>query len=180
MNRRRFLGVSASIVVSAGCSELSPVPESGTTRTSHPTPSSTATHDGSTKTPTLEDCSAATFRITNETAQSITVAITITALSGRFRGTDSPTATKGSTPVTDTATETYSETFELGPSGGDNETKTYPHIEARETGWHRLNVSVKDGPENSFYLDLPYGRGEVFRVYIESNQIRGHRSGFVC
>lgn len=172
MRRRHLLVAAGSALVGAGCTGLSD--PSNVTQTDSSTPT-----DATNTQQTLEHCEVNSLDIINWTDDSVTVTVILTALGGRYRGRDSPTATEGATPLTETPEEMFSESFELGTYQSEDDTKSYSYIKQRKTGGHRLDVSLQHGSENSFLIDLPYRNNMGFQVDIKADGIMGSRKG-VC
>lgn len=184
MDRRGFLAFAAGIAATAGCSGGT-TPAETVDPTASPARAPTSTASAPTGTAKTESASPDEYCVQalefwNRSPEPVTLSFVVTALGGRANHPDSPTATRGETPPTKTPREVLTRTVYLAPESSDGDSWSDPYIEERATGWHRVDVAVRDGPTAAYQVDLPFGHDAGLSIFVSSDAIEGGVSQATC
>jgi hypothetical protein len=155
MNRRRLLGLSASLLVSAGCTERTGrAPDSTPPATQTATTTTTKTTESPTRTP---DCRIFDLSIYNDNVDTISVSLRIVQ--------DEDASETGE------SNEIFSETLQIPP----NNLHKYEDL-PDSTGSHRLEIEVEDGPTATEDVQAhQWEQTSLIRVDIEEGSIEFRR-----
>lgn len=165
MRRRQLVVVTGSAFFGAGC--IGTVDQSNNptqTGVKEPSPTEGKTSSETDATASL-DCTLADLAIFNDMSKEVTVSVRLVKGHGRYRY-GSPTATEADSP-TETTSVTFADEISI-PADGK---KVYDDL-PEASGAHRFEVSVKNGPAATDYIQSGWWEGsESIMAVIRTNDI---------
>lgn len=130
----------------AGCIDEIDQSDSSPQESATPSPTRSPTDESTSTTSPAETCDPPDATVHNVTDATVTFRVTVTETGSRYRGTESPSATRAAET---TPEETPSVTFEDAATLDGEEQMAYENIPL-DTGRHVVEVAVEDGPHSRY------------------------------